>query len=85
MGVPVLCSSECGAECIGSENGLSLPSDEKLSTWVGNAEKIISENYRINYEMSWEQVASKYIRYIKDCNFYSGSTRLNFIFQFLKS
>ena len=61
MGVPVLCSSECGAaECIGSENGLSLPSDEKLSTWVGNAEKIISENYRINYEMSWEQVASKY-------------------------
>ena len=67
MGVPVLCSSECGAsECIGSGNGLSLPSDEKLSSWVDNAGKIISANYSINYEMSWEQVASQFHQIYKE-------------------
>ena len=62
MGIPVLCSSECGAsECVNSANGLTLASTEKLSFWVDNASKIISEKSMFNYEMSWRKVASRYI------------------------
>jgi len=62
MGVPVLCSSECGAaECVNSANGFTLSSTEKLSSWVDHASKIISVKSMFNYEMSWRKVASRYI------------------------
>lgn len=62
MGVPVLCSSECGAsECVNSANGLSLPSTEKLVSWVDKASEIMSANSTIKYEMSWQEVASRYL------------------------
>jgi len=61
MGVPVLCSSECGAsECVNSANGFSLPSTEKLISWADKASEIMSANSIIKYEMSWQEVASRY-------------------------
>ncbi len=61
MGVPVLCSSECGAsECVNSANGFSLPSTEKLVSWADKASEIMSANSIIKYEMSWKEVASRY-------------------------
>ena len=62
MGVSVLCSSECGAsECINSANGLTLPSSEKLVSWADKASEIMSANSIIKYEMSWQEVASRYL------------------------
>jgi len=56
MGVPVLCSSECGAsECVNSANGFSLPSTEKLISWADKASEIMSANSIIKYEMSWQE------------------------------
>jgi len=61
MGVPVLCSSECGAsECVNSANGFSLPSTEILVSWVDKASKFMSANSITKYEMSWQEVASRY-------------------------
>ena len=63
MGVPVLCSSECGAcELMDSEHGSIISCAESISKWVSEADGLLCRKTTIPvFERSWEAVAREYI------------------------
>jgi UDP-glucose:(heptosyl)LPS alpha-1,3-glucosyltransferase len=64
FGVPVLCSSECGAAEIISEGYKSsaLSHQSKNEFWLTELESILTDKKRMEiYSRSWEQVAQEYL------------------------
>jgi len=61
MGVPVLCSSECGAsEVIKEGTGASLSHNSEISLWAEKASELLESNYLVDYRRNWSTVASEY-------------------------
>jgi len=62
MGVPVLCSSECGAsEIVNHQQGGSLPENASISEWISKSENLLSYSHsQILYDRPWRQVAHEY-------------------------
>jgi len=64
FGVPVLCSSECGAAEIVSERYKSSAMSYQIKNelWLTELESILTDNKRMKvYSRSWEQVAQEYL------------------------
>ncbi len=61
MGVPVLCSSECGAsEIIKDDTGASLPYNSEISIWAEKASELLESNFLVDYQRNWSTVAVDY-------------------------
>jgi UDP-glucose:(heptosyl)LPS alpha-1,3-glucosyltransferase len=61
MGIPVLCSSECGAsEVIKEDTGASLSHNSEISLWAEKASELLESNYLVDYRRNWSTVASEY-------------------------
>lgn len=63
-GVPVLCSSECGAsELIDEQLGAHFPVSTETESWVLTAEKLLRESFPMKtFSRTWSQVADEYVQ-----------------------
>ena len=63
FGVPVLCSSECGAAEVISDRykSLALSHQSKNEFWLTELESMLTDNKRMKvYTRTWDQVAREY-------------------------
>lgn len=63
MGVPVLCSSECGAsETIDDRNGRKVREDDPLIDWIESANEILDDKeVDVSFSRNWSEVAKEYL------------------------
>lgn len=63
MGIPVLCSSECGAsEVLDNASGCKLAEFRPVKDWAVAANKILeNREFEISYDLQWRQVAKEYV------------------------
>ena len=63
MGVPVLCSTECGAsELVDEDFGIQLPFSGSIKEWCAAASDILKDSYpKKTFTRAWHQVATEYL------------------------
>jgi UDP-glucose:(heptosyl)LPS alpha-1,3-glucosyltransferase len=63
VGVPILCSSECGAsELVDSQRGLHLPAVADTQSWLLAAEQLLEKPFPFKrFSRTWAQVAHEYL------------------------
>lgn len=67
-GVPVLCSTECGAaELVDEDFGIQLPFSASIKEWYAAASAILKDSYpKKTFSRPWYQVATEYLKIYKN-------------------
>jgi UDP-glucose:(heptosyl)LPS alpha-1,3-glucosyltransferase len=67
-GVPVLCSTECGAaELVDEDFGIQLPFSASIKEWYAAASAILKDSYpKKIFSRAWHQVATEYLNIYKN-------------------